>query len=311
MNDNKREDRYIQFPLCLVQGTYQNPNNGFNIILDYGVVNYAKSFKFDIKEVARQLMYAYYRNRKMIQDDLYNAFCKYLDNGALTTDEDYNGFAGASFYPDDSITELLTLFESNPKFKESAIFRYQIVQAESSLKLKDYDIDSTIKNYNKGLSIKNNFERVHGPDCCPSVKPSQVIEFRDSGKDLDLFRASIGIKSMLGRRNFISTNKPAILSRMIGCKSKSAFEYFTADKYNKDKNLLPTVEKFSKRYHMDKLLLTLAERKYIMFLSKKDISVLYVSKYMEPEQLVALIMKTKEQQNLKRKIKQASLSLTF
>ena len=175
----EKEFRYIQFPLCLIQETYQNSYNGLNVILDYGIVNYAKSFKYDIKEVARQLMYAYYRNRVMIQDDLYEMFDGFLNDGLLSTDEDYNGFSGARFYPEDSINELLKLFESNLKFKEGAIFRYQITQAENFLGINDFNIDSTIMNYNKGLSLKNSFERIYGPDCCPSIKPLQLIEFRD------------------------------------------------------------------------------------------------------------------------------------
>ena len=134
-------------------------------------------------------------------------------------------------------------------------------------------------------------------------------QFIDNPKDIDLFRAYIGIKSMIGRRNFISSNKPAILSRMIGCKNKAAFEFFTANRYNKNKNLLPTVEKYSKRYNMDKLLLTLAERKYIMFLSKKEVRVIYLSKYMEPEELGKLIKETKERQNIKQRIKNVTATL--
>jgi hypothetical protein len=143
----------------------------------------------------------------------------------------------------------------------------------------------------------------------PYCKDSMLFEFIKNQKDIDLFRAYIGIKSMLGRRNFISSNKPAILSRMIGCKSKAAFDYYTSNKYNKDKNLLPTVAKYSKRYHMDKLLLTLAERKYIMFLSKEKVSVIYLSKYMEPEELGNLVKETKGRQNIKQRIKDVAVSL--
>ena len=104
----------------------------------------------------------------------------------------------------------------------------------------------------------------------------------------------------------MSSNKPAILSRMLGCKNKASFEFYTTNKYNKDKSLLSTVAKYSKRYQMDKLLLTLAERKYIMYLSKKDTRFIYVSKYMEPEELKDLINYTKEKQNLKKKIHEAA-----
>ncbi|MDP3643136.1 MAG: hypothetical protein Q8S54_08095 [Bacteroidota bacterium] len=315
MSEKKREDRYIQFPLCLLMQTYQNPANGLNLITGFGIVNYAMKFKYDIVEVGRQLMYAYYRETDNMQRDLKKAIDKYGASGQLTIDEDYNGFSGlkhgTTFNPLEASEELLGLFESDEKFKEDAILLYQIRQAtgEKFLNLKVYSIDSTIAQYKKALALKTNFEQKFGADVMPSIKPLQLIEFRDSGAELDVFRAYIGIKSLIGRNTFATANKPVILSRMIGCKSKAAFEHYTTDRYNKDKTLLPTVDKYSKKYHIDKLLLTLAQRKYIMFLSKAKVSVIYLSKYMEPEDLGKLIRETKDRQNLKKRIRDSTASL--
>lgn len=303
MDKPKREDRYIQFPLCMLQKTFEDPEKGLNLIINFGIVNYSQKFSYDISEVGRQLMYAYYRNQGMIQADLLKTMERYIDSEQLSIDEDYNGFSGTSFDPLEDC-ELLSLFESDTKFKDAAIIRYQISQAAESLDVKINSIDSVIQGHQKGLKIKDSFEQKFGSDSWPSVKPSQVYEFRDSLKDLDLFRAYIGIKSMIGLRTFISTNKPAILSRMIGCKNKAAFEQFSKDKY-----LMPVVEKYSKRYHMDRLLLTLAERGFIMFLSKPKVSVFYVSKYMEPEQLGQLIREAKNKQDLKKRMKAITASL--
>ncbi|NWJ49577.1 MAG: hypothetical protein HXX14_01820 [Bacteroidetes bacterium] len=307
MSEVKREDRYIQFPLCLLQQTYQNPKQGLNMILDYGIVYYAKSIRnYTITEVARQLMYAFYRKNEMIQNSLYSTIQKYANNGCLTIDEDYNGFSGSSFDPLEVSEELLGLFESDHEFKKAAILRYQIAQAEDFLYIKDHGIDSTIKGYKEGLAYQKEFEQKFGSDCMPMIKPEQLFEFRDSGRDLDLFRAYIAIKSMIGMRNFATSNKPAILSRMIGCKSKDAFVYYTTNKYQKNDHILPTVKKYSKRFNMDKLILTLAERQFIMFVSKPYVSILYFSKYMEPEELATLVKETKSKQDLKQRIKEAS-----
>lgn len=300
---NKRDDRYIQFPLCLLQGTYQNSYNTLNIILDYGIVKYSKSFKYDITEVARQLMYAYYRNRNMIQNDLYSMFCGFIDNDLLSTDEDYNGFSGASFYPDDSIQELLKLFESNPEFKEGAIFRYQIAQSANFLNISIGNIDSTIRNYTSGFIIKEQFEKSYGPDCCPGIKPSQLFEFRDSGKDLDLFRAYIGIKSLIGQNNYVSTHKTVILSRMLGCKSNDSLKAFL--KSNKDAKEI--YDKYSGRKRMNNLLYKLMERGFIIVLSKKHESRIYVSvKLKTPDELVNAILKNRNENNLKKQLAEAN-----
>jgi len=307
-----KEYGYLQFPDCLLMETYNKDiESGLRLILRYGIMNYAIKLKYNLQDVAKQVCYYYYRKQDVIQNSIIEKLNTAIDEDLFTPDEDYNGFAGDTFQPDDNISEVLKLFESDPQFKEDSIINYQLHLSTSGdhLGISIASNDSLIESYNKALQIQKNFEDKFGPDAMPFCKKSMLFDFINNPKDIDLFRAYIGIKSMLGRRNFISSNKPAILSRMIGCKSKVAFEYYTTDKYNKNKNLLPTVEKYSKRYHMDKLLLTLAERKYIMFLSKEKVSVIYLSKYMEPEDLGKLIKETKERQNIKQRIKNVTASL--
>lgn len=300
---NKRDDRYIQFPLCLLQGTYQDPKKSLNMMSSYGIVKYAKTFSYDLSEVARQLMYAFYRKKNMIQNDLYKEFCCFIDNGSLTTDEDYNGFAGPSFYPDDSIQELLKIFGFNKDFEEAAILRYQISQAASFLNIDIKDIDATLRNYTNGFILKEQFERSYGLDCFPSIKPSQIFEFRDSGKDLDLLQAYIGIKSLIGQHNYVSTHKTVILSRMLGCKSNDSLKAFL----NSNKTAKEVYEKYSGRKRMDNLLYKLIERGFIMMLSKKHESRIYVSaKIKTPAELAEAILKSRKQTDLKKQLAEAS-----
>lgn len=309
MSASERKDRYIQFPLCLLMETYRNPRDGFNLILNFGIVNYAKSFKVDISEVGRQLMYCFYREQTIIPKQLLETIQGYIKKEQLSIDEDYCGFDGnnGSFDPLDFSSELLGLFESDHAFKESVIMLYQIRQAISTdtLSLTLGSIDHTLKDYEKGVALRQTFELKFGADVMPGIKIEHLLEYRNSEQNLDTFRAYIGIKSIIGRNTFATANKPVILSRMVGCKSKEAFEYYTG----KDKNLLPTVDRYSKKYPMDKLLLTLAEKKFIMFLSKPKVSILYLSGFMEPEELRELVKSKKEHQNLKNRIRGASLNL--
>lgn len=311
MND-KKEFKYVQFPLCLLMETYKEDlETALRLILRYGIMNYATKLKYNLQDVAKQVCYYYYRKQGVAQNSIIEKIETAIDQDLFTPDEDYNGFSGQTFQPDDNISEVLKLFESDPQFKEDSIINYQLHLSTSGdhLGISIASNDDLIDTFNRALQIQETFEERFGPDAMPFCKKSMLFDFISNPKDIDLFRAYIGIKSMLGRRNFISSNKPAILSRMIGCKSKAAFEYYTTDKYNKDKNLLPTVAKYGKRYHMDKLLLTLAEHKYIMFLSKEKISVIYLSKYMEPEDLGKLIKETKTRQNIKQRIKNVTASL--
>jgi hypothetical protein len=309
MNE-KNEFKYVQFPNCLLMQTYESIDNGLRMILDYGIVHYAKKQPYELHDVARQVCYDYRRNWNLLQPSIINTI-RLAENNDEFSEIDYDGFSWTSFNPEDNINEILALFGKDSLFKKTCILNYQIhlacSQDQLSIKLGSYQ--RTIETYDKAIKIQEAFERQFGPDAMPYCKVSMLREFIDNPKDIDLFRAYVGIKSMIGRRNFISSNKPAILSRMIGCKTKSAFEYFTTDRHGKKKNLLPTVETYSNRYRMDKLLSTLAERKYIMYLSKKKVSVIYLSKYMEPEELGKLIKETKERQNIKQRIRDAAASL--
>ena len=49
--EQSRKDRYIQFPLNFLQKTFENPTEGFNLIVNFGIMNYALKFEFDITEV--------------------------------------------------------------------------------------------------------------------------------------------------------------------------------------------------------------------------------------------------------------------
>lgn len=310
MSNKERNDHYIQFPLCLLQETYKDPVEGLNIIFDYGIVHYAKKIRYNIEEVGRQLMYDYYRKQDMIQWQLVNMMEQYIESEDLIIDDNYFGFtnSGTDFEPLEG-SGLLELFEADQNFKEAAIFHYQIKQATSSLNISISNIEVIIKRYDKGIALQSKFEQLFGSDAMPMVKTSHLFDYLKNPKDLDLFRAYIAIRSMIGQRNFATTQKPAILGRMVGCKSVEAFKYFTEHKTFKNKYLLPTVEKYSKRYQMDKLLFTLAERKFIMYLSKPKVSVIYVSIYMEPEALAKLIIKSKDKLNLKKRLKDAAASL--
>lgn len=308
MSENN-DFKYVQFPNCLLMETYKDIEQGLRLILRYGVVHYAKKLPYRLGDVAKQTCYDYYRQQDRLQRSVIDTI-RVAEVNNHFSEIDSCGFSvgGASFYPEENISELLLLFDNDGSFKSDCILNYQIHLACShdhlSIIVPSYDYN--IKGYNEALKIQEEFEKQFGPDSMPNCKVTMLFDFIENPKDIDLLRAYIGIKSMLGRRNFISSNKPAILSRMIGCKSKAAFYNYTSDRYNKSKHLLPTVEKYSKRYHMDKLLLTLAERKYIMFLSKEKVSVIYLSKYMEPEELGQMIRETKDRQNIKKRIKNAS-----
>lgn len=300
-----KEYRYVQFPLCLLMETYKKDvESSLRLILRYGIMNYALKLKYDLPDVAKQVCYYYYRKQDVIQSSILKKISNAIDEDFFTPDEDYNGFAGDTFQPDDNISEILKLFESDPQFKADSILHYRLHLCTSvdHLGIGIASNDSLIKSYNTALQIKKEFEKKFGPDAMPNCKKSLLFKFIESPRDIDLFRAYIGILSLIGQRTFISTSKPVIISRMIGCKSKTVFEY-----YRDDKNLLPTIEKYGKRYHIDKLLETLENRKFILYFSHQHESILYVSKYNEDPKVVADLIKSRRELNGMKKLKKEAL----
>lgn len=300
------EYKYVQFPLCLVTETYKDREKGLNLMLDFGLVRYALSQKYEIGDVVRQTIYDYYKNTDKLPRDLRVAIDEAAAEGQFTQDEDYNGFnSDGKFDPEINSGELLRILENNPDLRAEAVRHYQLHQAGEFLNVKINSPKMILKGYHEAQGIRESFERSFGPDAMASVKPSLLIDYRDNPKqDIDLLRAYLGIVSMIGYRRFISTNKPAMLSRMIGAKSKQAFQSLSKLTATGD-----TIKKYSKRWNMDKLMLSLAEHRFTMFLSKKQTSVIYVSRYMEPQELADLVRQSRNRYDIKKKIQDATASL--
>jgi len=305
-----KEYRYFQFPLCLIGGTYKDPVKGLNRIIGYGTMNYALKLKYDLQRVAMQTIYDYGRKPGKLQPYLTECLANAIDEGTILYEKEYNGFdAKAKFKPDQDLCldPLLEMFEKDLKLRDEAILNYRFHLASSKDHLNfEIKTNTTIINYYAEASeIKSDFEQRYGPDAMPCCKSDMVFTFRDEQiNDIDLFRSYIGISSMIGRRNFISTNKPAILSRMIGCKNKAAFEHHSRDPF-----IRPTVDLYSKRYPMDKLLHTLRDREFIMYLSPGNRRSFYISKYMAPEDLAKLIKQSQSRYGMRQRIKQVTAAL--
>lgn len=298
------EYKYIQFPICLMQDVIKDRNKGLSLCVNYGLVHFAYSQSYKIEDVARQTVYDYYRNNDQLPRPVRKIIFDSTAEDLFTQDDDYNGFTSGDgkFDATENIQEVLNIFENNPDVEDEAIKHYQLHQAEEFQPVNIHCNRHVIEGYNRAKGIKEAFEAKYGTDAQASVKIPMLHDFRDGKEqDIDLLLGYLGIVSLIGFRKFISTTKPVILSRMIGAKSKPAWEAFS-----KVKEAQGIVERYSKRYNMDRLLLSLAERKFIMFLTRPHVSLIYVSKYMEPEELAELVRQSQAKYNLKNKIREAS-----
>ena len=304
--DEKKEFSYVQFPLCLLMETYKKDiESSLRMILRYGIMHYAKKLKYSLPDVAKQVCYYYYRHQDTMQKSIIKKIDKAIDEDLFILDEDYNGFAGDTFQPDDNISEILKLFESDPQFKADSILHYRLHLCTSinHLGISIASNDSLIDTYNRALEIQNTFEDKFGHDAMPFCKKSMLFEFIENPKDIDLFRAYIGIKSLIGQKVYVTTHKTVILSRLMGCKSNNALKNFLKS----NKSAKEIYDKYSVRRQIDKLLFKLMERGFIIVLSKKHESRIYISaKLKTPSELANAILNDREKNNLKKQLAEAS-----
>jgi len=298
--------KYVQFPLCLMMETYKKDiESALRFILRYGIMYYAIRLKYDLRDVAKQTAYYYYRKQDVIQVSIIEKLNAAIDKDLFTLDEDYNGFSGETFQPDDNISEILKLFESDQKFKNDCILNYQIHLCTSTdhLNVSIATNDSLIKTYDKTLRLQKKFEDMFGPDAMPFCKKSMLFDFIENPKDIALFRAYIGIKSLIGQKIYVATHKTVVLCRMLGCKSNESLQSFI--KGNKDAKEI--YDKYSGRKRMNNLLYKLMERGFIIVLSKKHESRIYITaKLKNPAEFAAAILKDREKKNLKKQLAEAN-----
>ena len=301
-----KEHRYLQFPLCLLKETYTDPVAGINLMIGYGIINYAIKQTYALRDVARQLVYDWYRDRDNMSIKTVRIISKAIDREEFIEDEDYNGFSGDTFEPDDNIDQVLELFNDNTDMRDRAIFDYQMHTACQLLNIDKHSTGNTFALYSEANKIKEDFEAEHGPDAMPYCKVSLLFDFRGNPAEIDLLRAFIGCSSLIGQREFTGTHKTVILSRMIGAKSNKALDKLL------DITTTATYNYYSNRRHFDRLMDRLADHHFIMTLTRKDRGIIYISKYMEPEDLAARIKAakdTKAAKDLKKRRNEAAASI--
>lgn len=302
----KKDYNYLQFPLCLLRETYNDPVRGINLMICYGIICFALKQKYTLRDAARQIVYDWYRDRDNLDVNTLKQISKAIDREEFYEDEDYNGFSGATFEPDDNIDQMLELFDKHENLKNRAIFNYHLHTACQILNIDMHSLADTFNMYREANKIKEAFEAEHGPDAMPYCKTDLLFNFRGNPSEIDLFRAFIGCSSLIGQRIFTGTHKTVILSRMIGAKSNKVLDEFL------DTKTIPTYEYYMNRKHFVKLMDKLAERHFIMTLTSKHKGIIYISKWMEPEDLAARIRaakEAKEAKDLKQRRNEAGKSL--
>lgn len=135
------------------------------------------------------------------------------------------------------------------------------------MKTQEKDLEETCKDLDLQLFIEDDakekynriVQEIGQRPVLPMAYMSKLIDFRDSEKsdyELRQFAFYMGIRSILGIKPHVKTNKEMIVARAFGYRNTAEFKNDLKSRYF-DREKRAYMEKYSKRYHVDKILLEL------------------------------------------------------
>ena len=256
---NKETYNYVQFPLNLLQELPLNKEATIKKMICFGVYKYAQNLKAAHENIAKQIIYGNYKDKLPIK---LSEKLESIDFVEVGMDLDYHGFMSGDFAPTAEVLELTQWFIKDEELLELAKEYYQVHQAIYLMNL-NLSVNECIEI---AKPIFNNpFNDVN--NVMPMAKVSSLVKFHDNKlttkKDLIGLMGFIAVRSILGTKKCVKTNKNHILSRLLGFKSVSEIP----DKLPNHLNEIFT--KYKERHHMDKLLIELQLNWQILIYSKR------------------------------------------
>jgi hypothetical protein len=252
-----KDAKYIPFPLFLISGL---PGN-LDEIFDYGIGKFSKMIEYDLGTVYRQVLYAYYRSS--LPASLLKKINFLAEEEVFIPDEDYNGFTGdgQEFNPESGIDEFTRAGENDEDFRQACVDYWQMQQAMKILGLSGGSIDTMQASALKTQKAIDDWEKKGGRDVTVMMSITMMFEFYRKTKtayEIDLLRAFLSIKSIIGNKELVGTTKDFILTRMTGARKKELLPQML-----KKPGIKAVFENYSKRYQIDKLLSELLARGFI------------------------------------------------
>ena len=236
--------KYLQFPLSLLREFHIDKSKTINKIIEFGICHYAKNHnkQNNLNSMVNHFIYVNY------QEKLPTVLKQHL-RGELEYfgyDEDYKGFNtyGKLEPMDGERDELINYFENNEGVRNLAFQLYDISLAKKSLGIKAGDDSNCLKTYNE-IKLATAEDTIF-----PMVNKESLFNFRDNEKtefEIMQFLTFIGIKSVLGTKQYIKTNYGLIFARAFGYNSVKAMP----DALSKE--IQPIYNKYAIRWHRDKI----------------------------------------------------------
>ena len=160
-HDTRKKYAYLQFPLCLLGETYKDPERGLNLIISYGIMNYALKMKYDLMDVAKQALYDFERNREKLQPYLVKSMTEAIEDGVILYEDNNPGFDAKGNFnpePDLCLNPLVKLLEEDSRMRDEAILNYQLHLGTSKDHLRiTIKSNSNIKSQMGGIQDQTSF----------------------------------------------------------------------------------------------------------------------------------------------------------
>jgi hypothetical protein len=229
--------KYVQFPLFMVKDFFAHPYKTADEIMSYGTCHYAERISCTPGEAA------FYILEHVQQIKLGYKIDEYLLNCGNKIINEFHYVAYLFCYPEIThveINEMLGLFEADPDFEEKALQYMRVGKAMEELGLSGGH-DRTIREGNR---LKNLIPK---KEPMPMVSIQHLFDYRKHDKsefEIAQLLAYLTIRSILGVKPYVRTNKALILSRTFGYSKKLPA----------DVERTPLQKKYATRYHMDKVL---------------------------------------------------------
>jgi hypothetical protein len=262
---DKNQIKYIQLPISVIPEIIENPVGFQRKAIAIGA--YILSLEVEINEshLAKQLIYNYLTHPDRLTKELKSFITHHNDRLFLSTSQKdrysyfYKGKELDFIISEDKI--LLDCLKSDEYFYNAARKWYSVWRAYDYFEIAKYSMDEEYE-YFKDLNLNGQARFMVKYDGFKNFLSGESAE--ETRCEFACFAA---IKSILGKKKFILTNKQLIAARMAGYSSIKTIS-------GKNSGIF---EKYSKRYHMDKLIRNLELKWHVKTISKPGLRGFYVS----------------------------------
>ena len=281
---------YLLIPLPLIREIFRNPDRGINDIFDYGIYKSASTLEVDDTDAYKQVIYCLYRGGLTLS--LQEKINTLIDEGVFNYDEVYSGFNGSEFYPEDNIAELDEYCNTDNTLKDEIIEFHKLRQGKNILEL-EYNIEAVADTYHK----YGTFEGY--PIISVSVK--MMLDYYSNPKDRyekALFAMYLGIRSLIGNRDYACTTADMVKCRMFGAKEKKELDFIL-----KDASISKAYKSYTTKYHYTKMMKDLRVFNFI----QSEIGYCrrtYISCKLSMIELADVIVRIKKEKSLVQKRKE-------